>query len=95
MQALVGVALRAVFGAHLAKPRWARGAGRQSESAKLHGAHGGLAFGHKIILGKPPCEWRSSESATFHVSRRRFFDADFLLLTLQIHQGARKLKGHC
>jgi hypothetical protein len=64
MQVVVGVALRAVFGAHLAKPRRARGSGRKSESA------------------------------TFHVSRRRLLDADFLLLTLQIHQGARKLKGH-
>jgi hypothetical protein len=32
---------------HLAKRRWARGGGRQSESAKLRGERGGLAFGHK------------------------------------------------
>jgi hypothetical protein len=52
-------------------------------------ACGGLAPGHSYS-GKSACEEKSSETANSERIRTRIFS----LLTLQIYQGARKLRGN-
>ncbi len=88
MQVLIAVALRVASKWSPGQTAVGEGSGRQSESAKLRGGRGGLAPGHKSFRQNMLCI-EDERVRHFSCIKARIF----LLLTLQIQQGARKFRG--